>query len=433
MNNECLQNAGATLADILISMNNNGDLILSRSYSKIIIDFTENNRFGDLFIFSRFMYRIGEPVIYDKAYDTLEHHFKKLGTMTSYTSRTYDDDPVPYELLQSLNLANIVPKFGSISKYAKELDQEKTNSIRAVTEYEDAYEFAMNNSNHRLILSLKVDGVNAKSLYINNNYELSLSRARTGMALDYTNGMMHIIPLHLNNRELTNGVKIYSETFTALEALQYFRDKYDKSKYKTAKSSAIIMLRTQHDPNDYRFLNTLAFDAEGLENVNSKSETLKRLNELGFNTVPFIVLEPNSIPKDYNEFCKWLRTISAMFKRKTSNIPSDGLVLEIDSYDVTEEVKNQYSDRNIALKLADWDFDEYTGIVEEILLEQKKVDKSCRVKIKPHITKDGCTATYISVYSARILIANGINIGTEVVFSRDSGAINKLVRRDSLK
>lgn len=433
MNEGYLCDNEVTLADILISMNNNGDLILSRSYSKLVIEFIENNKLGDLFIFSRFMYRIGEPVISDKAYDVIERHFRKTGKMSAYTSRTYDDDPVPFELLQSMDLTNIVPKFGSISKYAKDLDQEKTNSIRAVTEYEDAYKFVIQNKDYRLILSLKVDGVNSKSLYISNNYELTLSRARAGMALDYTNGMMHIIPLHLNNRKLNNGVKVYSETFTSLEALQYFRNKYDKSKYKTAKSSAISMLRTQHDLNDYRFLNSLAFDAEGLENVNSKSETLKRLHELGFNTVPFIVLEPGMIPTDYNNFCEWLKTISAMFKRKTSNIPSDGLVLEIDSYNITEEVKNQYSDRNIALKLADWDFDEYTGIVRNIIVEQKKVDKSFRVEIEPYITKDGCSATIIPVYSPRILIANGINIGTEVVFSRDSGAINKLVRRDSLK
>lgn len=433
MSGEYLSDSGVTLIDTLISMNDNGDLILSRNYSKIISEFIESNELGDLFIFSRFMYRIGEPVIYDRAYDLLERYFRDTGKMTSYINRTYDDDPVPFELLQSLNLMSVVPKFGSISKYAKELDQEKTNSIRAVVEYEEAYKFIIENNNHRLILSLKVDGVNTKSLYILNNYELSLSRARTGMALDYTNGMMHILPLNLNNRNINNGVKIYSETFTAFEALQYLREKYDSSKYKTAKSSALSMLRVQHDLDDYRYLNTLAFDAEGLEGVSSKSETLNKLKELGFNTVPYIVLQPNSIPTNFKDFVNWLKTVSAMFKRQTLNIPSDGLVLEVDSYDIVGEVKNQYSDKSIALKLADWDFDKYTGIVKNIVRTQKKVDKSYRVEIEARTTKDGCTARFVNVYSPRILIANGINIGNEVIFARDSGAINKLVRKDKLK
>ena len=122
-----------------------------------------------------------------------------------------------------------------------------------------------------------------------------------------------------------------------------------------------------------------------------------------------------------------------MFYVKTQALPSDGLVFEVNDLDYVDNVNNQYSNKNIAVKLSYWGFDKYIGTVEDIIIEQQRVIASCRIKIKPLRTKDGCEATYINSYNPSILINNNINIGSEVVFERNSGAINSLLYGDKLK
>lgn len=52
---------------------------------------------------------------------------------------------------------------------------------------------------------------------------------------------------------------------------------------------------------------------------------------------------------------------------------------------------------------------------------------SCRVKIKPIKTADSCSAEYINVFNPSILISQGINVGSEIEFERNSGAVNILL------
>ena len=116
-----------------------------------------------------------------------------------------------------------------------------------------------------------------------------------------------------------------------------------------------------------------------------------------------------------------------VFYTQTQHIPSDGLVLEINDLNYIAPVHNQYSDRNIAIKLNHWKFNKYTGVVTDIIIEQQKVKASCRVTIEPILTDDGCSARVINVYNPRVLITENINIGSKIEFERNSGAINSLL------
>ena len=40
----------------------------------------------------------------------IENKFLEVGYLKEYTSRTYDDDPIPYKLLREFNLENYIPK-----------------------------------------------------------------------------------------------------------------------------------------------------------------------------------------------------------------------------------------------------------------------------------------------------------------------------------
>lgn len=383
------------------------------------------NRYEDLFILARYLYRIGRPIMNDQEYDKLEKVFRQHGLLLDYLNRTYDDDPVPVKLLEELNLTHLIPqKSGSTSEYAFALDEEKSLSIKAVTTVDEVYSFVEGVRGQDLIMSLKLDGVNSKSLYVDGNFELCLSRARSGDGIDYTKNIRNILPSSINNT--SKFTKVFSESFVLENYLPVLRQ-IDPTSYKTPKSSAISLLRVTHEDKHYKYLKSLAFTVEGVEGLKTKEDELKYLKANGFNTTPYLVFKADSIPKERLAFEQWLLNICKVFHDKTQAIPSDGLVLEVNDLSFESNINHQYSSKNIAIKLAQWKHKKYKGIVEDIILEQKRVKASCRVKIKSMHTADGCSADYINVFNPSIIINQGITIGSEVEFERNSGAVNCLL------
>lgn len=408
-------------------------------------------RYEDLYILSRFMYRIGTPILDDETFNSVERYIKDINALPEYTSRLYDDDPIPFGLLTEFNLNAYIPALGSSSEYAKYLDEEKSLSIQPYTNYTDTFNFCMAKKAD-LIISLKTDGVNTKTLYMDKLFRLSLSRGRSGNSLDFTRNISRIMPSTLDVSKLTKDetnaiktnklninikqdnideqykeVKVYAETFVYEDYLPVLRSKYDSQGYKTAKSSAISLLRVDKECEDYKYLKALAFHAEGLPNVKTKEDILVSLDKLGFTVVPYCVFKWEDIPKDKENFIEWLNIICEEFYVKTEMYPSDGLVIEVNDLDYVDSVSGIYSNRNMALKLNYWSFARYMAEVEDIILEQQRVKCSCRVKIKPIRTKDGCEAKIVNVHNPKILINNNINIGSRIAFERNSGAINTLV------
>ena len=73
-----------------------------------------SKRLGDIFILARYFYRIGEPIISDQVYEKIVaavKHFRPEN-LVAYLDRTYDDDPVPIELLKEIGVEPI--KFYSV-------------------------------------------------------------------------------------------------------------------------------------------------------------------------------------------------------------------------------------------------------------------------------------------------------------------------------
>ncbi len=99
----------------------------SNSHSNIVKTLVEQNRFDSLFILARFMYRVGSPIINDSKYNMIENKFLETGYLKEYTSRTYDDDPIPYKLLREFNLENYIPKDLVSSKYIEHFDKDFRN------------------------------------------------------------------------------------------------------------------------------------------------------------------------------------------------------------------------------------------------------------------------------------------------------------------
>lgn len=392
-------------------------------------------RLLDAYILARYAYRIGEPVINDKTYDSLEQYVRKTYPASEYAHRTYDDDPIPYQLLDEFGVLPIT--FNSENDYndmVSVLNDEKSLSMSSVVKVEDAWPYFQMLRENKLdfMASLKVDGVNTKMLYYQGDLLISLSRGRgAATSFSYMEGSSKIMPKSITNYNGVEKMRVTGESYVDKDKLQYFRDKYDPTKYKTSKSSAISMLRTHHDKEDYQFLHTAVFAAEGLENTLDKM--FNHLIADGFTVVPHELHSWTEIPDNFEAFKPWLyQNVMTPIAKKGEGMPSDGCAIEVNDLLWAGEQHDQYSTRQLALKFGYWDFKVYKGVISEIKLEQRRVYKSVRIRIDPITTDDDCKAEYINSFNPSILIENNLYKGKEVYFEKNAGAVNILIHGDRL-
>lgn len=403
----------------------------------IVTKLMGEKRVEDLYILARYTYANGFPLMNDAQYESIQRYIKNNGLAQEYLDRTYDDDPVPFELLQEFGYEVYIPVNSALrNEYYQILNAEKSTSIDSVTTYLAAWSKFQSVKGHDLVMSLKVDGVYTKKAYVKGEFVAGLSRGRASDSWDYTDALAKIVPRKLTGEGIADVVRLNSECFMIPSSLPYLRAKYDPDKYKTEKSSAISFLRVPRDAEDYQYLRILTFSAEGLGN--SISESLDHADRLGFTTVPRIKISPAEVPATFDDFVPWLRNLldrmNEMAIASIAGTASDGVVVEVDSYTYVPEVKGQYSPRNFALKMEHWAFDTYPAIVKEIIDDdQGRVWRSCRLRIEPMITKDGTEARIINGFNPSILQANGIYPGQRIYFERNSGAINTLIHGGRLK
>lgn len=395
-------------------------------------DLLSEKRYFDIWILARYFYRIGEaPIITDSVYDRMTNLFKEkcYDELHAYLDRTYDDDPIPYDLLEEIGVRPYVPvtKIGRNDLFDL-LNEDKSLSIDSIVNYRSAYDFLMDKVDNKLdvVASLKMDGVNVKSLYQSGKFSLSLSRGRASNSFDFTDQAAYVLPAFINN-DLPE-LRVTGECFVVKEGLEKLRAKYAQDKYKTSKSAAISLLRVKHSINDYKDLRLKVFAAEGLADTVIK--TFEILKSFGFDVVPYLFIPWDTIPKDYDDFCIWLR--DAVFQQMheaqlAGDMPADGVVLEVNNYGWQDTISNQYSNRQIACKFDFWAFESYKAIVKEIVIVQRRVTASVRVKIEPMQTNDACEAKIINIFNPSILIHNDIKVGDFVYFERNSGAVNILI------
>lgn len=400
-----------------------------------------SDRAEDIYILARYFYRIGQPIIPDYIYEKIDAAAKECRpeALIPYLERDYDDDPVPLDLLQEIGIepVPIIQKEGRADLY-NYFNEEKSNSIDSKTNYKDAYDFFMFYVRMKkdLMTSLKMDGDNTKSLYLNGNFRLGLSRGRSGNSFDWTDTLAFVMPTKVTN--FPDEIKVYSEAYVEKDYLPVLREKYSgsgSSGYVTCKSAAISLLSRPHQPEDYKHLHAVTFFVDG-SGCDTLDQMFDKASEAGFTVVEHKLLKWQDIPTDYHEFCTWLKkeVFDYFYEIQiTNSIPADGIVVEVNDLAYNGNQVNQYNSRQLALKFEQWSFKLASGVVEEIIWQQKRVFASCRLRIKPTTTYDGSNAEYINGFNHSILVSENIKVGSTIYFERNSGAVNILVYGEDLQ
>ena len=226
---------------------------------------------------------------------------------------------------------------------------------------------------------------------------------------------------------------IVGDSYVVDEGLPILREKYNKADgYVSGKSSAISLLRVSHELTDYRFLRTKVFSADDI--APTLMGTFAKLENAGVEVVPHLLFSWEDIPTGRAKFDTWLKEkIFDVMHEMGKGIPSDGVVIEVDDLSWFGVEKNQYVSRQLALKFEYWSYQYYKGVIKDIRIEQRRVNKSVRIEIEPIKTRDGNKATIINSFNPSILIRNDLYKGKEVYFERNSDAANVLIYGDKLQ
>lgn len=401
----------------------------SHKGEELVLNLLKSGRALDAYILARFCYRMNEPIINDRTYEMLQDYCKKFNLDNKgYLTRTYDDDPVPSSLLWEFGMGHLENQYQASRKMAMDTFTEDASlSIEAVKNYDTAYGrfMALKSLNEDIIFSLKGNGVNTQTKVQHGKIHISRSRSRSGEGFDYTDGMKRVLKDQCKVFSEYQELILFSEAFVFEENLEYLRNKYNESKYTFERSAAFSMLVVEHDLSDYNLVNVMVFDIDGL--ADSYSETFSIAQSLGFMVAPNFTVKPQDVPATRTEFDPWLREQLDKMYHMSSGIPSDGVVVSVDSKLVLGDVKGQYKDTNFALKMEYWGFDSYLGKVVAITQEQRAMYANCKLVIEPMKTNDKANATVINAFNPAIIFEENIRIGTEVKFERNSGAVNILL------
>lgn len=375
--------------------------------------------YHESYILARYMYCIGNPILTDATYDKLHNILLEKGELEEYTSRCYEDDPVPLELLQKFGILQLQKQ--STRRDTSFLAEDVSTSIQKVESIEEVYHFFKKFKGTSKIVSIKMDGVNIKSEVDKKELKLSLTRGRKAQGFDVTDAMLKLMP---KNMSLPGRFIVTGEAFVPPQYLSYFKEKYDFSKHKTTRTSALSILRkyNYYDEKDFEFVKFYAFSADGLgQTVQDMYEGLK---SAGFYVPPYMLLDTE--PDSYDEFCIWLTEImDKMYDLQLKEgLPADGLVIQLNDHSIQTKIVNQYDERQIAVKFSHWSSKIYDGVITSIIIDQRRVFCCCKVTIEPVVTADGCEAVVINTFNPSFLLNNNLKVGSSIQFARQSGTVN---------
>lgn len=386
-------------------------------------------RFEDLFRLSRFLYNVGEEGITDEVYDLLVEYCKEENVMQDYLNRLYEDDPIPYDLLEGVELAGSDILNDSFNEYIEELQVEESLSIEPIFDYDAAWEWCRNLTGEDIVMSLKVDGVFWKALVNQGKLLAACSRGRHQAAVyDYTYAIQQATPKTI---PVQDELRIFGESYVQEDYLEGLREKYPNKKFIGPKFASNSLSRVKYKPEDYEGYRCLVHGMSGYGKT--LEEQYRFAKELGYDVVPYILIKANEIPTSKFEFIEWLRGKLDFFWDNYKHVPSDGVVLAVNNLSFVGQINGIYSTNNLALKLEYWNNKLLCGKVTDIWIEQRRVFASCRVTIEPMKLYDGSEARVINTFNPRKLIDANIHVGSRVYYERTSNAINVLSKTGMVK
>lgn len=424
-------------------------------------DLISYNKLLARWIISRFMYMIGNTLMTDGEYTRYQHVFEdicketdedirkalRVDVLEEYLGRVYDDDPIPYEWLSELGIAEEHEKL-LVDAYRKSknldnleldlendedviatkirdmIDEDPPKSIRPVENLEEAYNWFSRMKGVDLCASLKIDGINLRLFYVNGNLEYCCTRGRSGNVIDYTKVMKGIVPNYLEFDGTPFTGKVRGEAYTQPDKLEYLRSKYPAD-YVVPRTAAKTMLSVPHSKEDMKYLRYISFNNDTTEKLFDK---LDKFHDKGFDIVPkrIIRFEGGSI----EEFTDWISEILMSMHQLELDLglKCDGLVVEVNDPHEFEKLRadSNYDEGNLALKIGPWEPEVYEAKIKSLVMyrEEDKIQFNCKAHIEPITLSSGITITTVNMFNLGLLQQYGVKEGDTIrfIFKNDNAS-----------
>ena len=327
-------------------------------------------------------YNRGEPIMTDSEFDLLEKELAEAGS--DVVNKTHDE------------LAGAT------------IDSD-TFSIRPIHEKSEIMSWINYQPVDEFFASLKIDGVLAR-VQSGANFKAESRGRDDNIPWDYSTALQQILP------KIPEQYFIRGECFVPETHLEYFRDKYDKDKYKVARSAAITVLRRpqDHGADDVQKLKFLAYYIEG--DYGTKSDMFEHLKRLGFEVPPHKIVTFKNGGEDFDELQAGM---------ETAVYPSDGVVIEYNDLKILPDGSSgdKYLSTQIAAKVGRWGMSHFKSKVLGVNLTPGKGHFGTVLEVEPVVMPDGITQKNINVFNIGAIIKNRIGVGTEIVFERQSNGM----------
>lgn len=331
------------------------------------------------YIIARWAYAIGEDYIDDIEYGHLEEEMKANNLLPEYTSRLWNQDPIPTDLLKKYNLDEfIVPVIFTHS----------TESIESLNTVE-VVRSKLYTVNIPTRISYKIDGWSLRLNYFNGKLVSALTRNRNG---GKAKNMESLIKLFKPTIDIMGKVLVTGELYIKNNRFEEYKILRGIVSQRNGVSTAIA--NGDIEFLGYRCFNIYLNDADG-----TKSDKYEFLQSLGFPVPKSLVV------KDYQGI---LKAVEILGKQKANyDGPTDGCVLENETM--------QY-----ALRIGAWEEECNKSYVVDYEFNRGMYGNSISVKIKPLFINHK-TVSSVDVTNPQTLIDYGLDFGTPIAFVERSG------------
>lgn len=390
------------------------------------------------FIVSRFMYRIGQPILSDQEYDLLEKNLKDVEEVKEYMERTWEDDPVPTELLQEfygeeeterLLISNNLKDYNNNFVSSEEF---KAQSIYPARYLSEALEWNNAHVGMEVLYMPKIDGISTSHEYAQNVFRSSRTRGRRGgdSFIDISDNCKHALPAKLNVNNLT----LNAEAFVSEDDMEYYTE-ITGTNFTSPRMCGISAVRRAEFPKQL-IANTLQLYVFNSSYGDTLKEGIDFARSLGFKTVPYLVRTIEHYSSE-SEYLKAITPIMKGLKDFTDDrgIPTDGVVIQVNdrkSFAAGADVGEKYTAHNLAFKCLFWEEEKFISVVKDIEIFQAMKSKqnfSVKLIVEPIKTKSGKTLQTINMYNLKTLIDSDVTIGDTIEFAHFNDTSIKFVRK----
>lgn len=356
--------------------------------------------------------------------EAFEDYIRKLNRAYDEGEQEVDDNEwdALIELLRAVKPNSVLLRENHGEDRTEEiglLDKYPMRSIRTVMDYSELESFDRAckscGDEVRLNCSFKLNGHGIRLYYEYGKFVYARTRGRTGKGRDITrNVRVAGIPEEVYKWKDVDKVEVRCEAVIKVcDYNNYFSDRY---KHPLACVTHLVADSTPDE--ELKYLNFCAYKLLGIDGIETLSDEMRMLEEVGFETPLFV-----SVVVGSGNIVKTVDTMLSKFTELESNgvceYDTDGIVVAIDNRELFYScpLDGNSSTGNVAIKMGSrWATNFFESVIEEIIWTPNKEFYTPKALIEPVQMPNGAEVRVVPLYNVGVMEQYGLYSGSSIYF-----------------